>query len=66
MSALEALDAAGSLGVRVKLQDGRLMIGYRREPPEAVVNLLRANELALFMILSAREMATATLAAQPP
>jgi hypothetical protein len=42
------------------------MIGYRREPPEAVVNLLRANESALFMIVSAREMATTTLAAERP
>ena len=66
MSALEALDAADSAGVQVKLHGGRLMIGYRREPPEAIVDLLRANESALLMILSAREMATATLAAEPP
>jgi hypothetical protein len=50
----------------VKLQAARIIIGYRQEPPEAIVNLLRANESALFMILSAREMATATLTAQPP
>ena len=42
------------------------MIGYRREPPEAVVDLLRANESALLMILSAREAARAALAARPP
>jgi hypothetical protein len=66
VSALEALNAAGSAGVRVKLRGGRLMMGYRDEPPESVVEQLRANEPALFMILSAREMATATLAAEPP
>jgi hypothetical protein len=66
VSALEALDAAGSAGVRVKLQGGRLMIGCRREPPETVVNLLRANESALFLILSARELATATFTAEQP
>ncbi len=66
MSALEALSAASTAGVRVKLQGGRLMIGYRREPPELVVDQLRADELALRMILSARDRATATLAADPP
>ena len=65
MSALEALNAATTAGVRVKLQGGRIMIGYRREPPEAVVDLLRANESALLMVLSAREAARAALAANP-
>lgn len=66
MSALEALDAASSIGVRVKLRGGRLMMGYRQEPPEAVVNLLRVNEPGLFTVLSAREIAAAALAADPP
>ena len=66
MSALEALGAAGSAGIRLKLQGGRIMIGYRREPPEAVVDLLRANQSALLMVLSAREAARAALAARPP
>jgi hypothetical protein len=66
VSALQALHEASSLGVRVKIQAGQIVIGYLREPPEAVVSLLRANESALFMILSAREMATATLAAERP
>jgi hypothetical protein len=66
MSALEALDAAGSAGVRLRLHGGKLMIGYRREPPEVVVDLLRQNEAAVLTILSAREMATAAFAADPP
>ena len=66
MGALEALNAASTAGVRVKLQGGRIMIGYKQEPPEVVVDLLRANELALLMVLSAREAASAALAANPP
>jgi hypothetical protein len=66
MSAFEALNAASTAGVRVKLQSGRIMIGYKQEPPETVVDLLRANESALLMILSAREAAMSTLAAMPP
>jgi hypothetical protein len=42
------------------------MIGYRQEPPAAVVDLLRANESALLIILSAREAASAALARAPP
>jgi hypothetical protein len=66
VSALEALNSASTAGVRVKLQSGRIMIGYKQEPPETVVDLLRANELAVLMILSAREAAMSTLAAKPP
>jgi hypothetical protein len=62
MSALEVLHRAGTVGVRVKLQGGRVMIGYRQEPPAAVVDLLRANESALLTILSAL---TKTLKAFP-
>jgi hypothetical protein len=60
--ALEALNA----GVRVKLQGGRIMIGYRQEPPAAVVDLLRANEAALLMVLLAREAALAALGGECP
>jgi hypothetical protein len=66
MSALEALDAASTAGVRVKLQSGRIIIGYKQEPPERVVHMLRANETALLLILSAREAAMFALAAEPP
>jgi hypothetical protein len=66
VSALEALGVAGNAGVRLKLQSGRIMIGCRQEPPAAVVDLLCANESALLMILSAREAASAALAANPP
>jgi len=66
VSALEVLHRAGTVGVRVKLQGGRVMIGYRQEPPAAVVDLLRANESALLTILSAREAATAALSGAPP
>jgi hypothetical protein len=66
VSALEALNTASTAGVRVKLQGGRIMIGYRQEPPEAVVDLLRANESALLMILTAREAAMDALGAKPP
>jgi hypothetical protein len=66
VSALEALHRARTTGVRVKLRDGKVMIGYRQEPPAAVVDLIRANESALRLILSARDMATAALAGEPP
>ena len=66
MSALEALDRASTAGVRLKLQAGRVMIGYRQEPPAAVVDLLRANESALLTIVSAREAARAALSGAPP
>ena len=66
VSALEALHRASTAGVRVKLQSGRVMIGYRQEPPAAVVDLLRANESALLTILSAREAAMAALSGASP
>jgi hypothetical protein len=66
VSALEALRAASTAGVRVKLHGGRVMIGYRQEPPEAIVDLLRANESALLMILNARQAAMDALGANPP
>ncbi len=66
MSALEALKAALTAGVRVKLQSGRIMIGYKQELSETVVDLLRGNEAALLMILSAREAAISKLTTKPP
>jgi hypothetical protein len=42
------------------------MIGYRQEPPAAVVDLLGANESALLTILSAREAAIPALSGAPP
>jgi hypothetical protein len=42
------------------------MIGYRQEPPAAVVDLLRANESALLTILSAREAAMVALSRARP
>jgi hypothetical protein len=66
VSALEVLNAASTAGVRVKLQGGRIVIGYKQEPPETVVDLLRANDSALLMILSVREAAMSALSAKPP
>jgi hypothetical protein len=68
MSVFQALNAASAAGVRVKLQGGKVMVGYRqeREPPDAVIDLLRTYESALVALMSAREAVKLAIANDPP
>jgi hypothetical protein len=68
VNVFRALKAASAAGVQVKLQGGKVMVGFwrEREPPEAVIDLLRTCESALVTLMSAREAAMQAIGADRP